>query len=90
MAVLEALTAARPILATSVGGVPSIVRDRETGILVDAGDGVALAEAIERLLDDRVLADELGRHERELVGSEYGLETMARSVEAVYDQTLRG
>ena len=49
------------MIATSVGGVPEIVRDGENGLLVPAGDADALAAAIRRLMDDADLRDRLAR-----------------------------
>ena len=51
--VVEALAVGTPVIATSVGGVPEVVRDGENGLLVPAGDPDALAAAIRRLLDRR-------------------------------------
>jgi L-malate glycosyltransferase len=90
LAVLEALASGRPVVATAVGGVPSVVRDGETGVLVGAGDAASFAAGIESLLDDPARAAELGRKGQELVLSEYGLEAMVRAVEAVYAEVLGG
>jgi glycosyltransferase involved in cell wall biosynthesis len=59
-AVLEAMLAARPVVATAVGGVPEIVRDGVTGCLVAPGDDAALGAAIGRILKDPALASSLG------------------------------
>lgn len=88
VAVLEAMCLARPIVATSAGGVPTIIRDQETGILVDTGDPTALASGIDTLLTDRSLADQLGKRAEELVNAEYGLEQMIRDTETVYRSVL--
>ena len=58
---LEALALERPVVATSVGGIPEIVVDGETGILAPAGDPDALAAAVLRLLKDRELRSTAGR-----------------------------
>lgn len=60
-AVLEAMAAELPIVATNVPGCRDLVRHCQTGLLVPPGDGVALAEAILRLLDDRRFCHKLGR-----------------------------
>ena len=49
MVAIEALAAARPVVATRVGGVPDVVRDGVDGFLVEPGDVEALAERLERL-----------------------------------------
>lgn len=58
-AVVESLAAGTPVIATSVGGVPEVVRDGENGLLVGPGDPAALAAAIERFVHDSQLAASL-------------------------------
>ena len=67
VAVLEALACGRGVVATAVGGVPEVIRDGETGWLVEARDPDALKAAIGRALADRDEADRRGRRGRELV-----------------------
>lgn len=88
VALLEAMAQARPVIATAVGGVPSIIREGETGLLVPPADPGRLAVGIERLLDDRELALRVGEHAREVVEREYGVERMVRATEAVYEEVL--
>ena len=59
--VLEAMFAGLPVVSTPVGGIPEMVLDGETGILVPPGDDVAIGEAIERLLRDDDLRRRMGR-----------------------------
>lgn len=59
-AVAEAMLVGSPVVATSVGGIPSMIRDRIEGLLVPRGDRRALADGIMRLLDDRRTAARLG------------------------------
>jgi glycosyltransferase involved in cell wall biosynthesis len=86
--ILEALAVGRPVVATSVGGVPSIIRHEETGLLVPPGDPASLASGINRMLENHELRAELGRNGRDLVEAEYGLEAMVRATEAVYAEVL--
>ncbi len=64
---IEAMSRARPVVATSVGGIPELVLPGETGLLVTPGDAGALANALLQLLCDRRLAGDLGRRGRQLV-----------------------
>jgi glycogen synthase len=57
--VVEALAVGCPVIATSVGGVPEVVRDGENGLLVPPGDAQALAGAIRRFFSDPELAARL-------------------------------
>lgn len=65
--VLEAMAAGTPCVATDVTGLPEIVRDGETGLLVAEGQAAALADAMERLLDDAALRVRLAAAARRLV-----------------------
>jgi glycosyltransferase involved in cell wall biosynthesis len=59
--VLEAMAAGRPVIASRIGGLPDVVVDAETGFLVPPGDPIALQEALERLLADQDLREQLGQ-----------------------------
>ena len=61
MAVLEAAAGGVPMVASAVGGVPELVDDGRTGLLVPPGDAAALAGALTRLLSDPAEADRMGR-----------------------------
>ncbi len=87
VAVLEAMALGKPVVATAVGGVPSVVDDT-TGILVPARDPEALAAGIAQLVADPELAAALGAAGRKLVEHGYGLETMVRAYEDIYAEVL--
>jgi glycosyltransferase involved in cell wall biosynthesis len=57
--VIEAFARRRPVVGSAVGGIPDIVRDGSSGLLVPPGDPAALADALVRVLSDRELADRL-------------------------------
>jgi glycosyltransferase involved in cell wall biosynthesis len=90
VAILEAMALGRPVVATAAGGVPGIVKDGETGVLVEPEDPEALAEGMSRLLSDREMAVRLADAAQSLVEKEYGLEPMVRATEDVYLQVLSG
>jgi len=54
----------RAVVGSRVGGIPDVVADGETGLLVPSGDPGALAKALERVLSDRALAERLGAEAR--------------------------
>lgn len=90
VALLEAMALARPIVATAVGGVPDLIDDAETGLLVAPGSPDLLAEAVIRLLDQPDFAASLGERAEGTVTRDYGLEAMVRKVEQVYEGVLNG
>jgi glycosyltransferase involved in cell wall biosynthesis len=71
MSILEAMAAGLPVVASAVGGIPEIVRDGATGLLVPPGDADALAAALGRLLDDDGLRRRLGAAGRERALDEF-------------------
>ena len=86
LALLEAMALRRPVVATEVGGVPEMVRDEQTGLLVPPHDAVALGEAIARLLTDHPLADMLARSGHDFVHANFSLDEMVRAISAIYDE----
>ena len=88
-AVLEAMAAARPVVATAVGGTVEAVAHENTGLLVPPRDREALAAAIERLLEDKELRRLYGRAGRERVQAEFSVERMVASYGVLYDSTMR-
>ena len=88
VAVLEAMALGRPIVATAVGGVPSIIDHGKSGLLVPAESPEALASAVGLLLTDRSLAKELGGRAKKVVEERHGLERMVRRIESVYEDVL--
>jgi glycosyltransferase involved in cell wall biosynthesis len=84
LAVLEAMAAELPVVATAVGGVPELVVDGETGRLVVPGDATALAQAIVSTLAHPAQAATMGAAGRARVVSEFGAESITRQVESLY------
>lgn len=82
--IIEGMAAGKPVIATNGGGVPEIVEDGKTGILVPMGDAEAMAEAISRIVADPGLAADLGARGWERVRDHFTIEHKARKVEAVY------
>lgn len=84
LAVLEAMAAGRPVVASDIGGIDEIVIPEMTGLLVPPRDAGALAAAVRRLLDDPGLGHRLGEQAHELVRSRYQQSRMARDVLDLY------
>ena len=86
---LEAMAARVPIVATVVGGVPEMVKDEESALLVPSGNPRALASAIARVLHDPELAVRLTENAYRLVTTSYAPETQIRSLLKLYLSLLR-
>lgn len=86
LAILEAMALGRPVVATNVGGIPEMVVDGVTGLLVPPHDPAALAVAITRLLTDHPLADTLARAGHDLVHDRFCIDLMVDAIEEIYDE----
>src|SRR5262245_21736484 len=87
-AVLEAMAAGKPVVASRVGGIPESVVDEETGLLVSAGDYEALSRAIIRLLDNPALRAEFGRTGRARGEAKLSVYAMCRQYDILYHELL--
>jgi glycosyltransferase involved in cell wall biosynthesis len=87
-ALMEAMAARLPVIATRVGGNPELVHEGENGWLVPYGDARALADRLTRLLRSPDEAREMGRKGRERVEKELTLERMAAGYGALYRRML--
>ena len=85
---LEAMAAAKPIVASRVGGLAEAIIDGETGLLVARENERALATALRTILDDRALGARLGDAARERYRSRYTITHMAASRRAAWERTL--
>jgi glycosyltransferase involved in cell wall biosynthesis len=81
---LEAMLRGRPVIATSAGGVYSVVTDGRTGLLVPPRDSEALARRIVELLDDPLRARQIGRAARDMVCREFPVERMVERTARLY------
>ena len=84
LAVLEAMATGVPVAATDVGGVPELVRHRETGLLFPAGDEGGGAAAVLALLEDGAWRRRLGAAARSLVLTRFGWAEHVRAVTALW------
>jgi glycosyltransferase involved in cell wall biosynthesis len=81
---LEAMAAGLPVVATAVGGIPEIVTDEETALLVPPRDPASLARAIGRLLSDRSLSESIAGRARDLIRTHYSPRSRAESLVELY------
>lgn len=86
--IIEGMAEQKPVVATNGGGVPEIVQDGITGLLVPMGDALRMAEAIDYLLTHPDEATEMGVRGRERVQTHFTIQKTARMVEAVYGEVF--
>jgi glycosyltransferase involved in cell wall biosynthesis len=88
VALIEALAAARPVVATRVGGVPDLIEDGRNGLLVPPRDPAALAAALDALLADPARQAGLGRAGRVDVTRQFGAARLLADVDVLYTTLL--
>jgi glycosyltransferase involved in cell wall biosynthesis len=84
-ALLEAMSAGIPAVATRVGGIPEVVVDRESALLVNPGDSGSMAQAIVSLLTDGALAEALRNRAHHIVRERHSPEARIRTLCAIYE-----
>ncbi len=87
-AMLEAMAAGLPVVATEHGGIPEAVTSGRDGLLVEEKDSEALAGAILKLMNDEVLLTRYSRQAKESVTEKFGFEEQIAAMEGCYRETL--
>jgi glycosyltransferase involved in cell wall biosynthesis len=90
IAVLEAMAAGLPVIATNVGGIPELVEHERTGYLVPPMDVDALCESLRRVVANPELRSQLGKAGRLRAQRNFSVERMVFEIESIYDALVRG
>ncbi len=88
VAVIEALAAGLPVVASRVGGIPELIEDGHSGLLIPPQEPFTLTTAMKRVIDDMPWARTLGMHGQQFVRSRYDVTVMAEANEALYYRLL--
>lgn len=88
MCLLEAMASGRPVVATRVGGIPELVLDGTTGILVDSEDEVSLSSALAELAADGPLRATMGLAARSRLEESFTLQSMTTAYETIFSGAL--
>ncbi|MCB9495887.1 MAG: glycosyltransferase family 4 protein [Fibrobacteria bacterium] len=86
---LEAYAHGKPVVCSDVGGIPDVVEDGRSGLLVPPGDAVALAEALDRILGNPELARSMGSYGQELIRGRFSWPRLAEEIEGVWLDATR-
>lgn len=90
VSIIEAMAAAKPVVATKVGGVSNVVRDKENGYLVASNDEEVFRDRLLDLIEDPEKRKRFGEHGRESVRRRFLLDKLIRDVEGLYTSLLNG
>jgi len=85
----QAMAAGKPVVATRVGGIPDLVADGRTGLLVDYDDRPALAEALAQILQNPMRGKQMGQAGRAEAEKRFRVSVVAAKTRAVYEQLVR-
>ena len=85
---LQALAIGVPVVASDVGGIPSIIKQGETGRLVPPHDAAALAAAIRETLEEKLRTQAMCRAGQEFIVNHHSLDTMLDRLDVIYRQHL--
>jgi glycosyltransferase involved in cell wall biosynthesis len=86
---LEAASLKKPILATTVGGIPELVKNEEECLLVEAGNVSELVNGMKRLIQDKALSERLGESAHSRVLRDFSLDVQARATIQTYNRALQ-
>lgn len=86
VALLEAMWAGLPVIATNAAGIGEVIADSENGLLVPTADSKALGQAIQRLISDEVLRERLGREGKIQVANKFSIDHMCKQYESLFLQ----
>ena len=89
LSVMEYMDAGLPVIASDVGGLPELVEDGVTGVLVPPREPAAIARALARLLGDPELRSRMGEEARARRERDYDIDSWARALERLYERLLR-
>lgn len=90
LALMEAMSSGLAVIGSSVGGIKTLIKDGENGLLVNPGDSLGIAKAIIDLLSDPDKASSLGANARKYITAEFSEEKMVLKTEELYLEYLRG
>jgi glycosyltransferase involved in cell wall biosynthesis len=86
LALIEAMASGLPLIGTDIGGIPEVIENNVNGIMIPPDNTNSLAEAIERLITDQKLRNEMGKEGKRIFKEKFSEKTMIHKIESLYDQ----
>ena len=90
LSLIEGMSIGLPAVVSDIGGNPVLIRDGENGFLFPGNDSRALAQGVERLIEDRQLRADMSRRAEEIFRENYTGQQYAKHIEDVYESVLKG
>jgi starch synthase len=90
LSAIEAMASGTPVICSRIGGLPEVVQDGVTGLVVEPGDVAALGDAIRRVVGDRAAAERMARAGRERALESFTWDRCALRCLSVYESMSRG
>lgn len=88
IAIIEAMAAGKPVVASDIGGIPELVKNGVSGILAEPGNSDALSAAIMTLLNDKARVKNMGRKGAEIIKQSFSSVRMIKKIEKLYQELL--
>ena len=88
LAIIEAMAAGKPVIGTSIGGIPEVIENGTNGLLVPPKDAVALSKAILHIMSDKKRADKMSEKGRAIVHKKFSTKEMLGKIEDLYQRLL--
>jgi glycosyltransferase involved in cell wall biosynthesis len=85
---VEAMASGKPVVGSNVGGIPDLIKNGHNGFLVEPGDEIDLSVAIEKVLTDAKMRDEMGRKGKTMARN-FGVERMVEKIDDLYATLLQ-
>jgi len=90
LAIMEAMSAGKPVISTAVGGVPELIKNGSSGLLVPQANSEAFARAVNRLATNPQMRRAMGTVAAKCATERFGVETMTEAYEELYEAMLAG
>jgi glycosyltransferase involved in cell wall biosynthesis len=88
VALIEAISQGLALVGTRIGGIPEVIENNVNGILIPPGNSKSLAEALDRLIENQNLRDEMGKQGKRIYKEKFSGNIMLHKIESLYNQLL--